>query len=276
MPIRLLREGIIDSEAVNSLSPEAEVFYRRLMSVVDDFGRFDGRTSVLRGRLYALQLEKVREANLERWIAECVKARLIRLYYADSKPYISFLKLGEPRAKASKYPPPPDEEPFASESRCKQTHASAPYSSSGSDSSSGAGSAVTTPPFFERFWEAYPRKENRADAEAEFRKLAPSPELFEKILAAIALQVRKGCLAPAVDRDGKSVVPHAAKWLVKRRWEDIPPKTLVDVNAEASVKRATESAKARAEEKPIDPAELQRIKESIGKRIPSKSHKPQE
>lgn len=280
MPVRLLREGILDSEAVNSLSPEAEVFYRRLMSVVDDFGRFDGRTSVLRGRLYALQLEKVREANLERWIAECVKARLIRLYYADSKPYISFLKLGEPRAKVSKYPPPPDENLNASESRCKQTHACAPYSSSPSDSSSGASSGASaepTPPFFERFWEAYPRKENRADAEAEFRKLSPNPELFERILAAITLQIRKGCLAPAVDRDGKSVVPHAAKWLAKRRWEDIPPKTLVEVNAEESVKRASESARARADEKPIDPAELQRIKESIGKRIPTKqNHKPRE
>jgi len=143
MPVRLLREGILDSEAVNSLSPEAEVFYRRLMSVVDDFGRFDGRTSVLRGRLYALQLEKVREANLERWIAECVKARLIRLYFANSKPYISFLKLGEPRAKVSKYPPPPDDSQ-TDENICAQTPTCAPYSGSnasapsGSDSTGGA------------------------------------------------------------------------------------------------------------------------------------------
>jgi hypothetical protein len=48
MPSRLLREGILDSEAVNALSFAAEVFYRRLMSVVDDFGR--PRAAVRRGR----------------------------------------------------------------------------------------------------------------------------------------------------------------------------------------------------------------------------------
>ncbi len=39
MPNRIIREGILTSEAVNSLSWEAEVFFRRLLSVVDDFGR---------------------------------------------------------------------------------------------------------------------------------------------------------------------------------------------------------------------------------------------
>lgn len=276
MPIRLLREGIIDSEAVNSLTPEAEVFYRRLMSVVDDFGRFDGRLSVLRGRMYALQLETVREASLERWLVECESARLIRRYTHAGKPYIAFLKLGEPRAKASKYPPPPDEPVNASESRCKQTHASAPYSYSLSDSISGAGSGPP-PDLFSTFWEAYPRKENRSDAAAAFAELNPDPELFECIMVAIALQKQKGCLSPQVDRDGKSVIPHAAKWIAKRRWEDIPPKPLVKVNAEEAEKRAAETARDRANEKPHDPDELRRIKESIGKRIPTRTnHKPQE
>jgi hypothetical protein len=39
MPNRELREGILTSERINALTFPAEVFYRRLMSVVDDFGR---------------------------------------------------------------------------------------------------------------------------------------------------------------------------------------------------------------------------------------------
>lgn len=160
MPNRIIREGIIDSEAVNSLSHEAEVFYRRLMSVVDDFGRFDGRIAVLRARLYALQLDKVREANLERWIAECVKARLIRLYEHNSKPYVLFLKLGAPRAKASKYPAPPDESececPCQEDDHCAQMQADAnicaqtqedvPYSYSGSGTGSYSREEGDKPP----------------------------------------------------------------------------------------------------------------------------------
>ncbi len=48
MPNRILREGILTSERVNLLSWEAEVFYRRLMSVVDDYGRFHAHPALLR------------------------------------------------------------------------------------------------------------------------------------------------------------------------------------------------------------------------------------
>lgn len=105
MPNRYLRDGILDSDPVNSLSWEAEVFYRRLMSAVDDFGRFDGRISILRSRLYALK-PNVRDTDISHWIAACVKAGLIAVYQVGGKPYILFHKLGDARAKSSKYPPP--------------------------------------------------------------------------------------------------------------------------------------------------------------------------
>ncbi|AMV23446.1 hypothetical protein VT84_03485 [Gemmata sp. SH-PL17] len=147
MPSRLLREGILDSAAVNSLSLPAEVFYRRLMSVVDDFGRFDGRPAVLRGRLYALKLDTVREADITRWIAECEKVGLISLYTVDSKPYILFEKLGTPRAKESKFPGPGQADKGAkaapqitSVNACEQMKTDVPDSYSGTDSYSGADS----------------------------------------------------------------------------------------------------------------------------------------
>jgi hypothetical protein len=147
MPTRLLRDGILDSAAVNTLSFPAEVFYRRLMSVVDDFGRFDGRAAVLRGRLYPLKIDTVREADIARWIAECEKAGLIALYAVDHKPYLLFHRLGTPRAKESKYPPPPADVTagrkhlFTDANGCAQAHADVPYSYS--DSDSGASSNAT-------------------------------------------------------------------------------------------------------------------------------------
>lgn len=150
MPTRLLREGILDSERVCSLTFPAEVFYRRLMSAVDDFGRFDGRTSVLRSRLYPLQTDKVREADIERWIAECVKSGLIALYSVSGKAYILFRNLGAPRAKASKYPDPPPAVAKlhlqTDENICEQTKASAPYLYSGADSDSDSELATAEPP----------------------------------------------------------------------------------------------------------------------------------
>lgn len=107
MPSRVLREGILTSESVCSLSFQAEVFYRRLMSVVDDFGRFDGRVSVLRSRLYPVQIDKVREADITRWVAECETAGVIALYVVDAKPYILFHKADPPRSQSPKFPAPP-------------------------------------------------------------------------------------------------------------------------------------------------------------------------
>lgn len=147
MPTRLLREGINDSEAVNRLTAPEEVFYRRLMSVVDDFGRFDGRAAILKGRLFALKPE-VRETDISRWIAACEKAGLIALYLVAGKPYILFHKLGEPRAKHSKYPPPSDqlEALRADVNTCAQTQADVPYSYSDSDAYSDASSPYSPEP----------------------------------------------------------------------------------------------------------------------------------
>lgn len=153
MPSRLLREGILDSDSVCSLTFPAEVFYRRLMSVVDDFGRYDARPSVLRSRLYPLQIDKVREADITRWIAECEKAGLIALYSVSGKQYLLFRRLGSPRNKDSRWPAPPPEveatpqisiangctQAFADENGCEQPHTSVPGSGSGTSSYSGAG-----------------------------------------------------------------------------------------------------------------------------------------
>ena len=91
MPSRLIREGILTSDRVETLEPPAEVFYRRLMSKVDDHGLYDARPSILRPSLYPLRIDRVREADISRWIAACEKAGLIALYQHDGKPYLQML-----------------------------------------------------------------------------------------------------------------------------------------------------------------------------------------
>ncbi|MEZ2392298.1 hypothetical protein ACAZ27_00280 [Akkermansia muciniphila] len=107
MPNRIIREGIITSEAVNSLSWEAEIFYRRLLSVVDDFGRFDARPSVLRSALYPLKLDSMREDSVQRCLKSCEAARLVVLYSVEGKEYLEVTNFRQQvRSKKSKYPTP--------------------------------------------------------------------------------------------------------------------------------------------------------------------------
>ena len=54
MPNMILREGILTSERVNSLTTEEEIFYRRLISVVDDYGRYYAKPELLRSACFPL------------------------------------------------------------------------------------------------------------------------------------------------------------------------------------------------------------------------------
>lgn len=106
MPNRILRDGILKSESINSLSAQAELFYRRLMSVVDDYGCYEARINVLRLDCFGLQIDKIREADIARWLTECEKAGVILLYKVEDKPYLQIIKFGvTPRSKP-KFPLP--------------------------------------------------------------------------------------------------------------------------------------------------------------------------
>lgn len=106
MPTRLIREGILTSERVASLSWEAEVFYRRLLSLVDDYGLSDARPSVLRSALYPLQLEKMSECNVQRCLAACETAGLILLFTRNGKSFLMVRDFGQSLRSAPKYPLP--------------------------------------------------------------------------------------------------------------------------------------------------------------------------
>lgn len=107
MPNRIVREGILTSEAVSSLSWAEEVFYRRLMSVADDHGRFHASPKLIRAACYPLLIDKVSDADIGKWLTSCVTAALVSVYPApDGKRYLQIIKFGQQVRSASKYPGP--------------------------------------------------------------------------------------------------------------------------------------------------------------------------
>ena len=107
MPDRIIRAGIITSDRMSQLTWFAEVFYRRLMSVVDDFGRFDARPAILRSALFPLQIDRVGNDEVEDGLRECAAAGLVQLYRVDNKPYLELLDFRQRmRSQKSKWPAP--------------------------------------------------------------------------------------------------------------------------------------------------------------------------
>lgn len=105
------------------------------MSVVDDYGLFDARPSILRAQLFPLRIDRVREADISRWLAACEKAGLILLYEAGGKQFLWMLNTEWAGRAEPKYPLPPNTELVktgktsfhlrASENTCTQMHADA-------------------------------------------------------------------------------------------------------------------------------------------------------
>lgn len=105
MPNRILREGILTSERVDGLSLGGEVFYRRLMSAVDDFGRFWGNPSLLLSYLYPLRVDRVKVKEVELWLSESVKAGLVNAYEVGGKRYVEVVDFRQQvRSNRSRFP----------------------------------------------------------------------------------------------------------------------------------------------------------------------------
>ncbi|MEI2676500.1 MAG: hypothetical protein V9G29_00745 [Burkholderiaceae bacterium] len=75
---------------------------------------------------------------------------------------------------------------------------------------------TATPPGFEEFWNAYPKRKARADAIKAFAKLRPDAELLQTMLAAIEAQAS----TEGWRKDGGTYIPLPATWLNGQRWLD--------------------------------------------------------
>lgn len=106
MPNRYVREGINSSRAVASLDAATEVFYRRMINVVDDFGRFEVDTMLIRSHAFPVH-RNISESDISGWLARCEKAELIVIYEAAGRRYLVLTKTERPRAQNSRCPDPP-------------------------------------------------------------------------------------------------------------------------------------------------------------------------
>jgi predicted phage replisome organizer len=69
---------------------------------------------------------------------------------------------------------------------------------------------------FNLFWERYPKKLAKRDAEKAFAKINPDEKLFNLILEKLELYKQ----SEAWLKDGGQFIPYPATWLNGRRWED--------------------------------------------------------
>ncbi len=84
MPNRLIKESIWTSESLGQCSIGANNLFKSLLPNTDDYGCFDARAAVLRGKLFPLMLHRVSEKNIIGWLDELVRVDCIRLWTAPN------------------------------------------------------------------------------------------------------------------------------------------------------------------------------------------------
>ena len=86
MPNRIIKESICTSDSVDQLSWFEEVLFYRLIVSCDDYGRFDGRPAIIKGRLFPLK--SVTDKQIESAIIKLSTAGIAKLYRVDGRPYL--------------------------------------------------------------------------------------------------------------------------------------------------------------------------------------------
>lgn len=113
MPNRILKESICTSADVDRMDLFTEVFFYRLIVCCDDYGRMDGRTAILRAKLFPLK-EGLRAEDIEAALQLLMELGCVARYQVDGLPYLylpAWEKHQRVRNLRAKYPPPPEDAP---------------------------------------------------------------------------------------------------------------------------------------------------------------------
>jgi len=218
MPNRIIKESICTSDSVDQMTWFEECFWQRLIVNCDDYGRFDGRISVIKARLFPLK-EKLQNREIEAAIEKLVSLGCIVLYWCDGKPYL-YIPAWEShqtiRAHKSKYPSP-DSQDSASEIICTQEK-SEENKSSRNPIQSESNPNPNTIDGFDDFWKAYPRKTAKEDARKAYAVLMKKKDAptIERLIESIEAHKR----SEAWKKDDGQFIPHPATYIRQGRYDD--------------------------------------------------------
>lgn len=248
MPNRIIKESICTSDTIDELSWFEEVLFYRLIVKADDFGRYDGRVKILKGTLFPLKDITVKD--IEKALVKLSAVGLVELYTVHGHPYLQLTTWSDHqniRNTKSKYPSIEERDTQLNtlDSNCNQLKSidskcsrnpiqsnpnpnpnpnTNPY-----PSSEGVEAELVDPvdTWFDKFWEEYPKKQDKKGARKSFGKVCKTEKDFETIMN--GLTVQKNTTWKGKDMQ---YIPMPTTWLNGNRWEDEPiqPKVQMGFN----------------------------------------------
>lgn len=189
-----------------------QALYPLLVASSDDYGRLSGDAFTVKHAVFPTSRRT--EAEFDASLDAMRAAGLVHRYVANGTQILQIVDFGKGQPNLHKRTPSqfPEFSGGIPEIREKPSQLNGIELNSTEQNRT----ALRADGGFESFWSTYPKKKSRADAEKAWRKLAPSPELSQRIQAAVAAQLG----SEDWRKDGGKFIPYPASWLNGRRWED--------------------------------------------------------
>lgn len=224
MPDRVVRDDMLDSERYLGLSSDtARMLFVHFILVADDLGNSEASDLFIRRRLLT---HATTNAAISTLLSELSDVDLVRVYEVDGKRYVHIPRFRQRlRYTKSAHPRPPEnlecleirELLLKRPDLCPT--ADSPKTDSSRKKRSEEKRSNPLAQAFARFWEHYPKRVSKGQAEKAFRSLQPSEQLLASILAGL----ERAKTSDQWQRENGRFIPHPATWIRAKGWEDETP-----------------------------------------------------
>lgn len=224
--IRTIKPEFFTSSDITSLTPLSRLFYVALWCESDREGRLKWDKKTLKLRYFPAE-----NCDINSMADELVDAGLVVIYTFDGKEYAEILMFKHHQVINNK------EAQSILPSRVKgasKTRESGVLGE-GKEGREGKGRehASTTRDIFDEFWQAYPKKKAKGDAEKAWATIKPNEHLAEQILQA----VQRAKTSDQWAKDAGQFIPYPATWLRDKGWLDEATPALAIVSSGESWKQ---------------------------------------
>ena len=215
---RILSKRISRSSKIANLSSDtSRMFYSWLIPYLDVEGRLEADPKLLKADIAPL-LDHITSKVIQNILIELHRTGLIILYTANNKQYLQLVKFDEnqknlrkDRETPSTIPEAPAELPHTSgEAPAELPHKIKRSLRLREDQDNICAN------FFARFYQAYPKRKSRGQAEKAFLKINPDEQLLDLMLS----KIEQAKTSEGWIKEKGKYIPHPATWLNAKGWLD--------------------------------------------------------
>lgn len=223
--IRTIKPDAFTSETLSSVDYFTRWTFAGLWTYFDDEGYGRGDARLIRAALFPLD-DSVTPKKVEAALDRLIDIGAVCRYEVDGKPYLHAPNWGEHqkvnRATRTKLPKCPEHDAAPDGEVVGSVHGGLSEDSVRTHGGKGTGkgrekepSSAAADGAFSEFWQHYPRKVAKAEAQRAYAKATKKADPHT-ILVGLKAHL------PGWDRADPKFTPHASTWLNGERWNDQP------------------------------------------------------